>query len=269
MTAPVLAAGLMALGEIDPGAMSVEAARRAWDAYRAAHGLGKGATFTMPGTCNSKLAKSPVPTVSLTLAPWKASGVNVCPAATVECRGACVLMTAGRGTFPNVRAARVLRTRFLAEHPHAAVTLTASEIEKAARRYGDVIVRLNVASDLPWERLAPALFSIAGARFYDYTKLDPATRGIPGRYRIVYSYAGRQSERRAADYLGSGGTVAVVFATPRGEALPRTWRGFPVLDGDLSDDRTSDPAAHVVGLRAKGAAVGMTPGGFVQRHANS
>lgn len=269
MTAPVLGTTLMRGGEIDPAAMAPAEARRVWRDYRLAAGMRGSATFTMPGTCNSKLAKSAVPTVSLTLAPWTASGINVCPAATVECRGACVLMTAGRGTFPNVRAARVLRTRFLAEHPQAAVTLLGEEIASAADAFGDVIVRLNVASDIPFERVAPALFTIPGARFYDYTKLDPTTRGIPGRYRIVYSYAGMQSERRARDYVTVGGTVAVVFATPRGAELPATWRGFPVLDGDVTDDRTADPAGYIVGLRAKGSAVGMATGGFVQPHVNS
>lgn len=46
--------------------------------------------------------------------------------------------------------------------------------------------------------------------------------------------------------------VAVVFDTPRGQALPAQYLGVPVVDGDKSDARWLDPSPAIVGLRAKG-----------------
>lgn len=68
--------------------------------------------------------------------------------------------------------------------------------------------------------------------------------------------------------LAHGANVAVVFGTPKGHALPETWHGYRVVDGDVSDLRFLDPPGTVVGLRAKGSAKknqstfvvrGMTP----------
>lgn len=263
---PLLSAALMRGGVIDPAAMSGRAAREAWNAYRAAAGMRGGATFTMAGASNSKLAKSTTHTVSLTLAPSTAAGdVNACAAATKECIYACVLMTAGRGTFPNVRAARILRTRFAAEHPQAAVSLIAAELCSAVRIHGDIVARLNVASDIPWEHVSPGLFDIDGVRFYDYTKLHPSARGARENYRITYSVSGAaHSERTALDYMAAGGTAAVVFDRIKGEELPATWHGYTVIDGDASDDRTRDPRGVVVGLRVKGAGRTLTVGGFIK-----
>jgi len=41
--------------------------------------------------------------------------------------------------------------------------------------------------------------------------------------------------------------------TRRGEELPATYLGIRVVDGDKTDDRTTDPRGVIVGLRAKGA----------------
>ena len=44
--------------------------------------------------------------------------------------------------------------------------------------------------------------------------------------------------------------------------MPTSWKGLPVLDGDEYDDRRRDPVGVVVGLRAKGRAIGTV--GFVR-----
>tara|TARA_R100001163_G_C5041560_1_gene179588 strand:+ start:302 stop:1066 length:765 start_codon:yes stop_codon:yes gene_type:complete len=46
--------------------------------------------------------------------------------------------------------------------------------------------------------------------------------------------------------------IAVVFNLKKGKPLPKTCFGFPVLDGDLSDNRFFDKKNHIVGLRSKG-----------------
>lgn len=267
---PLLGNILRALAPIDPEAVPYPEAVSRWNAFRHANG-GKAArvTFLADGEANAKLALSGIPTRSLTLASWTASLLyNVCDAATRGCRAVCVPMTAGRGRFSSVIAGRIMRTAFIGADPAAAVSLIAGELRSAARAIGGpFLVRLNVASDIPWELIAPGIFSAAPeARFYDYTKLHPlARRRASERYRIVYSVSeAAHSIPTALEYVSAGGTAAAVFDTRKGDPLPESWRGFPVIDGDASDDRTADPAGVIVGLRAKGAAIGLPAGGFIQ-----
>ncbi len=239
-------------GALEP-TMSLEAAKRtAQGFYVDENGYRKAPPLLSPPTANRKMAKSTTPAYGLTLAPASASGAwNTCTWSTPLCRSACVLMTAGKGTLPNVRAARVLKTTFLAEHPRAFVALLADEIRRAVVKHGAVVVRLNVASDLRWERFAPSLFDIDGATFYDYTKAPVSQRD--NTYRLTYSVSEREhSTTNAIDALSQLANAAVVFErTDAG--LPATWHGFEVIDGDVTDDRTEDKPGTVVGLLAKGA----------------
>ena len=171
----------------------------------------------------------------------------------------------------NVRRARVIKTRALAEHPQSFVTVLAFEIERAVRKHGGIDIRLNVASDLRWERFAPALLSIAGTRAYDYTKAPASQRDQTDSYRLTFSVSERsQSVKEALAYLRSGGNAAVVFERmTRSDwdgILPDDWEGFPVIDGDVSDSRRDDAPSTVVGLRAKGSAIGTVgrADGFVK-----
>ena len=239
-------------------------ARQWWAKFRYDRGYTTTADFTQPGESNTKLSKSALPTRSLTLYPWTGSGVaNVCPCATPQCREHCVLVTAGKGNIPSVAKARILRTEFLYQYPEVAFSLIRGELMRASATGVTTLVRLNVASDLPWEAILPDLFTIPNLRFYDYTKLGMRTGSM--NYRLVYSLSeARHSESEALRWLGGGRNVAVVFDTKRGQSLPRTWRGYTVIDGDEHDDRTADPEGVVVGLRAKGSARKLEPGKFVQ-----
>lgn len=114
-------------------------------------------------------------------------------------------------------------------------------------------------------------------QFYDYTKsprrMLAFVRGkLPANYHLTFSRS-ECNEPAALDTLSLGGNVAVVFDTKRGAALPATWHGYPVIDGDGSDARFADGGAPqgqasigrtgvVVGLRAKGRAR-SDRGGFV------
>lgn len=236
------------------GEMSVSAARATWLRFRNDHGY-KNLAPLLSHEGNAKLDKGTVRIWGLSLLPATASGFNVCPFATDGCAAACVLMTAGRGRMQNVRDAREVKTLFAAEHPDAFLTILKHELDKIDGT-GD-IVRLNVASDIRWEKLLPmADFDI---QFYDYTKWPPAKRQTPGNYRIVYSRNERDGDQPAIDYLSEGGNVAIVFAD-----MPETWNGFRVINGDEHDDRTSEPRGVVIGLKAKGDAKNDTTG-FVVR----
>ena len=64
--------------------------------------------------------------------------------------------------------------------------------------------------------------------------------------------------------LSRGDNLAVVFDVKRGKPLPsrHTINGVSamVIDGDLTDYRPDDIQGVIVGLRAKGEAIGSTSG---------
>jgi hypothetical protein len=49
--------------------------------------------------------------------------------------------------------------------------------------------------------------------------------------------------------MSSGVNIAAVF-----ENVPKTWQGWPVVNGDETDLRFLDPQGVIVGLKAKGKA---------------
>jgi len=227
------------------------------------------APILTPPSANPKLGKSG--TYGLSLAAASLSGSwNVCRYSTAGCRGVC-LESAGKGALDSVQRARIYRTRLLGSHPELFIRALCDELRKAlgrrpldslGRRRGRVPVRLNVLSDLPYEKFAPALFtdpSLRACQWYDYSK-NPS-RVPPANYHLTFSASERTTDLVAA--AGHYGTVAVVFSTRRGAPLPASWEGLPVHDGDVSDSRWRD-AAGIVGLRAKGLARGDDGGGFVR-----
>lgn len=269
MQARNLTLALEASGPYVPEAMTLAEARAEATAYYVGeHGYRKAPALLSPPDANFKLSKSATPTYSLALAPADMAGDwNTCTWATSACRAVCVLKTGGKSVFDSVRTARVLKTRFLAEHPQAFVTLLGWELQRAVLKHERIVARLNVASDLRWERIAPTLLTLAGVGFYDYTKAPVGQRFATDGYRLTYSVSERpQSTVNALEAMRSLANAAVVFDTLRGHALPATWNGFVVIDGDLGDDRTEDPAGTVVGLRAKGSARGIagSEDGFVK-----
>jgi hypothetical protein len=265
--APALTTHLERLGPFDPGAMSEREAR----AERRAFYVGENGyssppkLLTLPES-QHKLGMSKRRSVGLSLAVASTSGDwNTCLWSTPGCRAVCVLLTAGKGTFPSVREGRELKTRFLAEHPQAFVTLLAAELRAQVARFGPIDFRPNVASDLRWERIAPALLHIRGVRVYDYTKAPAGQRDIVANYPLTFSVSELEhSVEEALEHLRSGTNAAVVFDTVKGHALPATWNGFKVVDGDKGDSRRDDPRSVVVGLRAKGDARGGESTGFVK-----
>lgn len=240
-------------------------------------------------TGNPKTAKgekSGYLTAILHLAPAFVSGHNVCPYATDGCTAAC-LNTAGRGGIGldadglnTIQAARIRKARWLRRDRPAFLAQLVREIrnhEKNAKRHGlRPAVRLNGTSDLPFEKWAIGSYpnimaAFPGVRFYDYTKWPVAKRGLaiaPG-YHLTYSLA-ESNDAEAERALQAGVSVAAVFDTGKGHALPATFTigqtTAPVIDGDLSDLRFLDAPGVIVGLRAKGRAKRDTTG-FVRRAA--
>ena len=247
---------------VNPARDDIVTARETFANVRAAHGFKNVATplLTAPDG-NYKLDKSVTPTYGLALAQADTSGHNVCRYSTPGCRSVCVAQN-GNGEFDTVKRARIARTVFLAEHPEQFVTLLVAELAKINRKHdGNVAVRLNTFSDIPWERyLNAAVFG--WATFYDYTKWSRDVRPMPTGYSLVRSITERDTNDDIIDIVNAGETPVVVFDAKR-HALPTEWHGVPVVDGDVTDERFNDTGV-IVGLAAKGRLTLMRQSGFAR-----
>ena len=266
-------------------------ARATYAAFRAERGYAAQAArmLTRPES-QAKLAKSERFALGLMLTPERNASdalriitgrpMNLCPSASAGCAAAC-LYTSGHGAFAKTQAARVVRTAFLFAHPYAAGVLIGSETRAALDAHGadNVTLRLNVTSDIRWELVAPWVLSRiarAGVRIYDYTAWAPSKRApqlIDG-YALTYSAkeTAHTSDAYLRAVLESGANVAMPFAIRKDEPLPATvnvgGRVFLCVDGDATDDRTTDPrgvdGGYVIALRAKGSAGKADESGFIR-----
>ena len=118
--------------------------------------------------------------------------------------------------------------------------------------------RLNLTTDLPWEKIRLDGKSIMeifpSARFYDYTKSPERMSAflagdMPSNYHLTFSRS--ESNQIAVNaMLKSGGNVAMVFR----KSLPVSFMGREVVNGDETDLRFLDPQGVIVGLVEKGRA---------------
>ncbi len=254
------------------GKAGVKAARELWRELRLAVGYKSETPILTSGASQQKLSKNNLPSLALMLTPEKGlmraeladvreafgitGPVNLCPMASKGCAAACLVFS-GQSGMPQAQRAQAVRTAFILSNPLAAGLLIGDEIRRALRKAPQVNLRLNTTSDIRWEIVAPDMVQAladAGVLMYDYTAWSPADRKASAAYSLTYSAkeTAHTSDAYLADILRSGRNVAMPFTTARGEALPATWLGFPVIDGDKSDERRNDPQGVVVGLRAKG-----------------
>lgn len=204
----------------------------------------------------------------------------MCPGASPECFANC-LIHSGQMIMPHARKARIRKTRLLIDDPERFGRLLVKDIDSHLRwchKNGMLpSFRFNGTSDFPWEtwpvpHLATTLHeyiadAAPGAVVNEYTKrYGVMRRWLEGAYHpnlhMTFSLH-EMNELQARSILRLGGSVAVVFRTKKGEALPPSWFGRPVFDGDGDDLRWMDRVRAaslgldssnglVVGLRAKG-----------------
>lgn len=183
---------------------------------------------------------------------------TLCPMATDACSAACLGSKAGRMIMAPVKASRLWKAtlylgarRLWRELAEAEVASFQGTAERAGLR---PVVRIDGSTDTG--EGARMVQRFPRVTFYDYTKVSSRALAHAGdaSYRVTFSYSGRNLEE-ARSVLAAGGSVAVVFSTSKGEALPTEWEGARVIDGDETDLRFTDPSgAIVVGLRFKQAA---------------
>lgn len=212
---------------------------------------------------NAKLAKTSDRTdrfsiYSLFLAPADSSGHEMCLWRSNDCTDIC-LNCSGKGALNSVQAARIRKTQRLVETPHDFFWSLLCEMKKAVTTsyfHGKIpVFRLNGTSDLPWDFIAPQLFSeFSVARFYDYTKSNTRVKWcgtVPSPWDNTFSFSGHNWNECERLLRLNIARVAMVFDVPRGKPLPETYKGFKVIDGDKDDLRFLDPTGVIVGLRYK------------------
>jgi hypothetical protein len=214
-----------------------------------------------PGATNIKTAKNNLETFILYMAPSTiVEGLNLCPFASQGCKKAC-LYSAGRGRFSNVQLARINKSKFWGYNREAFYIQLGNELlkihGKAKLKGNKIAIRLNGTSDVDHIDLLKRYTGINflgdsynNLLFYDYTKNYNHIKKYQGtNYKITFSRS-EVNELDAYRTLKDGGNIAIVFKND----LPETWKGYKVINGDLTDLRYFDPINVVVGLKAKGEA---------------
>ena len=154
-----------------------------------------------------------------------------------------------------------------------------SSIKTSAKKGMKSVFRLNLTSDIAWESIinedGVTIFEKHGkTQFYDYTKSfkrmcnflgKPFLKGeaFPSNYHLTFSRS-EHNDEKCKMVLAMGGNVAVVFRNQ----LPKTWKGYEVINGDENDLRFLDKQGVVVGLIEKGMAKKDSTG-FVQEGIDS
>jgi len=191
------------------------------------------------------------------LAPHKqnSTGKNLCSKASVGCAAACLFKSGFGGMYTSVQKARINKTDYFLADKKAFLAQIDKEVAKLVKKNENedegICFRLNGTSDLPWEsfkirdgknimELYPAV------QFYDYTKIASRfDKELPKNYHLTFSRS-ETNDVEAEKLLKRGYNVAIVF-----DKLPDTYKGFKVVNGDLSDLRFKDETGVVVGLKYK------------------
>jgi hypothetical protein len=202
----------------------------------------------------------------LSLSAHKSAGVgNVCPHASAGCIAGCLNGQGLASVFETIAYVRQAKTALWYEAREWFLSTLREDlsrwVRKANRAEMPLCVRLNMFSDIPWEKYCvPQQFS--DIEFYDYTKNRNRAGALLHNYWVTFSRS-EVNEDDTSSALDCGANVAVVFYQDGKftgnrasfQRLPKTWHGYRVIDGDTTDLRFDDPRGRkrgcVVGLRLK------------------
>jgi hypothetical protein len=205
---------------------------------------------------NTKLSKGTSFNYGLELLPSVLSGANFCHKAN-SCKYTCIafsgvgnILTSGKMFNDGILTAPLkkrARRSFLYINEPIFFTklLTANIAEK--HHFHQMMdqtanCRLNVFSDIDWSEIYNKMSDV---QFYSYSKWWE--RLSTDNHHITYSVDESTTDEMILEKLKSNNNVAIVFTN----SIPLTYLGFPVIDGDLIDDRYNDPKGVIVGLRLK------------------
>ncbi len=240
-------------------------AKAAWSSFAKARGLkGDGGSFMTENGKTRKSSGEGVHTKGIGLAPHASNGLkgfDVCPRASSECRANCLGTEAGGNKqYPDNSLSRKVRmTHFMVQHPEHAARMLDHELGqhvKSAKKKGMIPgVRLNVTSDIPYEKFAGKMFKRhSEASFYDYTKVHQRVMGQgkeshPANYHLSLSHTGtgheESNDKHVVKALEAGHVVAMVHQRGKGTPEPthvedvKSGKRYPIANGD-KDDNTFD-----------------------------
>ena len=206
------------------------------------------------------------------MAPHRSASVgDLCGNASPGCIALCLGEHSGNAAlYPAVMQSRIRKAQWFMRDRKAFVSEMLIHIANA--RYAackaklKLCVRLNGATDLAWEGLAPQAFACnPDIQFVDYTKsvkraLAHAQGRMPANYHLTFSRS-ETNEAQCLEVLKAGGNVAVVSSLPK----PDKYLGYTVINGDEHDLRHLDPRNVVVWLTPKGNKAKKDQSGFVLR----
>jgi len=189
--------------------------------------------------------------------------VNLCAYAD-GCKSVC-LETCGMNVFKTAINAKYRRTQLFLNHTDLFFKVVIKKIIATSTKHPDkkILVRLNTLSDVLWENIPVMKYNnifdyfstYKNVSFYDYTKYP--NRNTPDNYTLMYSHNASTYKYFAnmEDIFKNYKNIACVFRNK----LPKTYKGYKVIDGDLSDYNTKYNKV-VIGLLAKGKAKKDTSG---------
>ena len=248
------------------------------------------ASYLLNVNANAKTSKNKVLTGVLYLSPSDSSGLaNLCTSASSGCRALC-LGHEGRFRMEDsickkkgTSSARLKRTTELLANKMAFLDRLQNEINSMKKRAKKVAIRLNGTSDIGFTETISNKEN-KGVSFYDYTKhktkyLAFISNKLPSNYHVTFSgdettgHIGQWFDDilNHAENTNKKASMALAFfpddynrilevgyiVTPQGKKIP-------VIDGDKTDYRPSDPKVCIVALKAKGRAKKSLVGGFVK-----
>lgn len=249
-------------------------------------------------SANSKLRKLPgraakFRAIGLAMAPANYSGRELCAWRTDGCTKVCNGFWSGMNVTSSTRLAligRALLWNYFRDLFAAKLREELHNFAKLCARNGVTpAVRLNVSTDIVYERLLADLFAeFPQIRFLDYTKALPKHRAkLPANYSLCHSFNEKTTAADVADIVAAGRNIVIAFDSayaPQRKlwgALPKyvrfrdeTGRDFtlPVVNGDRHDLRLPemDGRGVVVGLHGKSGrnrVDGAVRAGFMLHHA--
>ena len=230
-------------------------------------------------SANSKLRKAPgkagrYRAIGLAMAPANYSGREMCAWRTAGCTLACNGFWSGMNVTISTRLALIGRALLWHNFRELFAEKLFREIhnfEKLCSRSGVIpAVRLNVSTDVVWERMLPELFTeFPRVSMYDYTKALPKHRPtLPRNYTLCHSFNERTTSADVRDVIDAGRNIVVAFDSayaPQRKlwgALPESVRftndfgldfELPVINADRHDIRLPavDGRGVVQGLHGK------------------
>jgi hypothetical protein len=198
-------------------------------------------------------------TAIIYMASHKQSGFNVCPQASKQCSNDCLFFS-GYGAFKFTQESRVKKTKRYFEDRINFMNQLHHEIDLFIKRCKKnnlkPCLRLNGTSDIDYclfkfDNGLNIFESFPYLQCYDYTVIDKRMTkylngDLPNNYHLTYSRK-EDNQFQVMQTLKNGGNVAVVFQ----KYLPKIYKGYKVINGDLTDLRFLDKKNVIVGLTHK------------------